>query len=116
MTTYGWKLMAELHGPGELVRQAVAAEAAGCDFVAISDHFHPWLGDHDHSPFAWSVLGAVAHATERVGIATGLTCPIGRVNALAEHSESFGHAVLTRPQNGRLEQKLGNHFAPRFPR
>jgi G6PDH family F420-dependent oxidoreductase len=78
MTSYGWKLMAELHGPGELVRQAVAAEVAGCEFVAISDHFHPWLGDHHHSPFAWSVLGAVAHATERVGIATGLTCPIGR--------------------------------------
>jgi len=41
MTTYGWKLMAELHGPSELVRQAVAAEAAGVEFVAISDHFHP---------------------------------------------------------------------------
>jgi len=78
VTSYGWKLTAELHGPGELVRQAVAAEEAGCSFVAISDHYHPWLPEHDHSPFAWAVLGAVAHATERIGLATGLTCPIGR--------------------------------------
>ncbi len=77
MTRFGLKLMAELRGPRELVDHAVLADGSGFDFVAISDHIHPWLGDHDHSPFAWSVLGAVAHATERVELATGLTCPIG---------------------------------------
>lgn len=78
MTTYGYKLMGELHGAAALVDQAVAAEEAGLDFVAISDHIHPWLPEHEHSPFAWSVLGAVAQATERIELATGLTCPIGR--------------------------------------
>ena len=78
MTTYGFKLMCELHGPSALVEQAVAAEQAGLEFVAISDHIHPWLPEHEHSPFAWSVLGAVAQATERIELATGLTCPIGR--------------------------------------
>lgn len=78
MTTYGYKLMCELHGAPALVEQAVAAEDAGLDFVAISDHIHPWLPEHEHSPFAWSVLGAVAQATERIELATGLTCPIGR--------------------------------------
>ncbi|MFF4174178.1 TIGR03557 family F420-dependent LLM class oxidoreductase [Streptomyces sp. NPDC001744] len=71
----GYKLSAEAFGPGELVRQAVAAEAAGFDFVEISDHFHPWLDNQGHSPFAWTVLGAIAARTERIGLATGVTCP-----------------------------------------
>ncbi|HYC01517.1 MAG TPA: TIGR03557 family F420-dependent LLM class oxidoreductase [Candidatus Limnocylindrales bacterium] len=78
MTHFGYKLMTETHGPRDLVENAVAAERAGFDFVSISDHFHPWLQSHGHSPFAWSVLGAIAHATKTVGICTGLTCPIIR--------------------------------------
>ena len=78
MPEFGLKLMSELRAPEALVRQAVDAEARGLDFVAISDHIHPWLGDHDHSPAAWPVLGAVADRTERVEIATGITCPILR--------------------------------------
>lgn len=78
MAKFGYKLMTEEHGPKALVENSVRAEAAGFDFVAASDHFHPWLQAQGHSPFAWSVLGAVAHATSTVGIATGLTCPILR--------------------------------------
>ncbi len=78
MTKFGYKLMTEEHGPSALVENAVAAEAAGFDFVAASDHFHPWLRAQGHSPFVWSVLGAIAHATKTIGIATGLTCPIIR--------------------------------------
>ncbi|MBF0663043.1 MULTISPECIES: TIGR03557 family F420-dependent LLM class oxidoreductase [unclassified Rhodococcus (in: high G+C Gram-positive bacteria)] len=72
---FGYKLAAEAFGPAELVRQAVAAEAAGFDFVEISDHYHPWLDVQGHSPFAWSVLGAIAARTDTVGLATGVTCP-----------------------------------------
>lgn len=75
---FGYKLMSETTGPRELVRYAQLAEEAGFDFVGISDHYLPWLESHGHSPFAWSVLGAIAETTERVGIATGLTCPIIR--------------------------------------
>lgn len=78
MTKFGYKLMTEEHGPKALVQNAVLAEAAGFDFVSISDHFHPWLEAQGHSPFAWSVLGAIANATSSVGITTGLTCPIIR--------------------------------------
>jgi G6PDH family F420-dependent oxidoreductase len=70
--------MTEEHGPKALVENAVAAEAAGFDFVSISDHFHPWLEAQGHAPFAWSVLGAIAQATSTIAIATGLTCPIIR--------------------------------------
>jgi len=118
MTTYGWKLMAELHGPSELVRQAVAAEAAGVEFVAISDHFHPWISEHEHSPFAWSVLGAVAHATETVGIATGLTCPIFRYHpavvaqaAATVATMSDGRFTLAVGAGERLNEHVtGEHF------
>ena len=49
---------------------AVAAEEAGFDFLVISDHYHPWLTCQSHSAFAWSVLGAVAQATDRIELAT----------------------------------------------
>lgn len=78
MAKFGYKLMTEEHGPKALVDNALLAESAGFDFVSISDHFHPWLEAQGHSPFAWSVLGAIAHATSTIGITTGLTCPIIR--------------------------------------
>lgn len=88
---FGYKLMSETTGPRELVRNARLAEDAGFDFVALSDHYLPWLESHGHSPFAWSVLGAIAETTERVGIATGLTVP------------SF---VITRPSLRRQRRLL----------
>src|SRR5687767_14462325 len=78
MAQFGYKLMTETTDPRTLVRNARLAEEAGFDFVSISDHFHPWLESHGHSPFAWSVLGAIAETTEKIGISTGLTCPIMR--------------------------------------
>jgi G6PDH family F420-dependent oxidoreductase len=74
----GYKLAAEAFGPKELVRQAVLAERAGFDFVEMSDHYHPWLDVQGHSPFAWTVLGTIAAKTERIGLATGVTCPTVR--------------------------------------
>lgn len=97
MTRFGLKLMSELRGPRQLVDHAVAAEEAGFDFVAISDHIHPWLPEHDHSPYAWSVLGAVAQATERLDLATGLTCPIGRYHpAIVAHAAATVGALTDR--------------------
>lgn len=78
MTKFGYKLMTEEHGPKALIANSVLAEQAGFDFLSISDHFHPWLEAQGHAPFAWSVLGGIAHATARIGITTGLTCPIIR--------------------------------------
>jgi G6PDH family F420-dependent oxidoreductase len=78
MPRFGYTLYCEGNAPGDLVRQAVAAERAGFDFAAISDHYHPWLPEQQHAAFAWSVLGAVAQATERIELATMVTCPIVR--------------------------------------
>jgi len=78
MIKLGYKLMSEEHGPKDLVRNLVAAEQAGFDLAAISDHFSPWVEEQGHAPLAWSVLGALAQATSRIGLMTGVTCPIMR--------------------------------------
>src|SRR5918995_4093858 len=67
--------MCELHHPDDLLTQAARAEEVGFDFVTISDHIHPWLYSHHHSPYAWSVLGALAAQTERVELVSLVTCP-----------------------------------------
>lgn len=72
---YGYTLYCEGNGPRSLIDQAVMAEQAGFDFLVISDHFHPWLDEQEHAGFAWSILGAVAQATERIELATMVTCP-----------------------------------------
>ena len=74
----GYKLIAESYSPQELVRQTVRAEEVGFDFVEISDHFHPWFDSQGHSGFAWSILAAAAAKTERIELATGVTCPFIR--------------------------------------
>jgi G6PDH family F420-dependent oxidoreductase len=71
----GYKLATEAFGPKEIVEQAVLAERAGFDFVELSDHYHPWLEAQGHSGFTWSMLGSMAQATSRIGLATGVTCP-----------------------------------------
>jgi G6PDH family F420-dependent oxidoreductase len=78
MIKLGYKLMSEEHGPADLVRNAARAEQAGFDFAAISDHFSPWIEEQGHAPLAWSVLGAIANATSRIGLMTAVTCPIMR--------------------------------------
>ena len=71
----GYKLATEAFGPKEIVEQTRLAEQAGFDFVELSDHYHPWLEAQGHSAFTWSMLGTMAAATTRIGLATGVTCP-----------------------------------------
>src|SRR5205807_9447445 len=71
-------MMCEQSPPDRLVRDLVKAEAAGFDFSVISDHYQPWLDSQGHSGYAWSILGAAAQATERIGLMTYVTCPILR--------------------------------------
>ena len=71
----GYKLSTEGFGPTEIVRQAVAAEAAGFDFVEMSDHFHPWLTSQEHSANTWVLMGMLAAKTSTIGLVTGVTCP-----------------------------------------
>src|SRR6202000_1190280 len=81
MTEFGYTMMCEQSPPDALVRDIQRAEAAGFDFSQISDHFQPWLIEQGHSPYAWSVLGAAAAVTERIGLMTYVTCPTIRYQA-----------------------------------
>jgi G6PDH family F420-dependent oxidoreductase len=78
MVSIGYTIMGEQAGPKQLVADAVRAEEVGFDFLAASDHVSPWLDEQGHSPYTWSVLGAVAQATERVDLMTYVTCPTMR--------------------------------------
>ena len=80
MTSFGYTLSSEEHAPADLVANARRAEEMGFDFLSISDHFHPWVGAQGHSPFVWSVLGAIARVTEQVQVGVGVSCPIMRVH------------------------------------
>src|SRR3954452_8263333 len=77
----GYTLSCEEFGPRVLSAQAVRAERAGFEFAGISDHYHPWVGKQGNSPFVWGVLGAVAQATEPLGLITGVTCPTTRIHS-----------------------------------
>ncbi|MGH8944611.1 MAG: TIGR03557 family F420-dependent LLM class oxidoreductase [Acidimicrobiia bacterium] len=104
MLKYGLTLASEEHPPEHLVDTARAAEGAGFDFVSISDHFHPWLGVQGHSPFVWSVLGAIAEATDEIEVAVGVTCPTVRM-----HPVINAHAAATtaRLLEGRFTWGVG---------
>jgi coenzyme F420-dependent glucose-6-phosphate dehydrogenase len=76
----GYKLASEEQEPNALVRYAGLAEEHGFGFALISDHFHPWIDRQGQSPFVWSVIGAIAHTTERLRLGTAVTCPTVRVH------------------------------------
>jgi coenzyme F420-dependent glucose-6-phosphate dehydrogenase len=76
----GYHLSAEEHDSRSLVANAVEAERRGFTYAFVSDHFHPWLPEQGHSPFVWSLLGAMAEATEDLHLLTGVTCPTIRIH------------------------------------
>lgn len=95
MIEIGYKLCSEEHGPRDLVRFARRAEEAGFTFAMISDHFHPWVDRQGESPFVWGVLGAVAQATERLRVGTGVTCPTMRIHpAIIAHAAATAAALM----------------------
>jgi G6PDH family F420-dependent oxidoreductase len=80
MTTWGYTLSSEEHGPRRLAENAKVAEDEGFEFLTVSDHFHPWTESQGHSPFAWTTVAAASTLTSRVRIGTGVTCPILRTH------------------------------------
>lgn len=102
---FGYTLMTEQSGPKELVSYAVDAERIGFDLLVSSDHYSPWLTTQGHAPYAWTVLGAVAHATSRVELATYVTCPIQRYHPAVVAQRAATLQVLA---DGRFLLGLGS--------
>lgn len=90
--------------PETLVEHAVLAEQVGFDGILVSDHFHPWVDDHSASGFAFSTIGAMAQATNRVRITTGVTSPLFRYHPAVVAQAA---ATLDRLSNGRFDLGVG---------
>jgi G6PDH family F420-dependent oxidoreductase len=101
----GYKLATEALTPQEVVEQTVLAERAGFDFVELSDHYHPWLESQGHSGFTWTMLGAMAARTERIGLATGVTCPMVRYHPAIIAQAAATTALLS---DGRFVLGIGS--------
>src|SRR4051794_26908303 len=80
MANIGIFLSCEEQTAKRLVDIAVKAEQAGFSDFWISDHFHPWVDAQGESPFVWSVIGAIAAATQRATVTTAVTCPTVRLH------------------------------------
>ncbi len=114
----GYFLSSEEFGPRELVRQAKLAEDAGFHGLWISDHFHPWNDEQGNSPFVWSVIGALAEATD-LPVTTGVTCPTIRIHPAIIAQAAATSAALLGPGRFNLgvgtgealnEHVLGDHW------
>src|SRR5437763_5788535 len=101
----GYFLSCEEFGPREPVRQARLAEEAAFDGLWISDHFHPWNDAQGHSPFVWSLIGALSQATSQMKVTTAVTCPTMRL-----HPAIVAHAAATSAvaMEGRFALGLGS--------
>lgn len=75
---FGYKASAEQFGPRDLVEYAVAAEQAGLDSVAVSDHFQPWRHSTGHAPYSLAWLAAVGERTKHITLGTSVLTPTYR--------------------------------------
>jgi TAT-translocated FGD2 family F420-dependent dehydrogenase len=89
----------------ELLDFGAAAEQAGFDLLATSDHFQPWQDNQGHSGAAWSMLGALSQRTQRAWIGPTVTCPILRYHP-AVVAETF--ATLSALAPGRVFLGVGS--------
>ncbi len=104
MTSFGYTMMTEQARPDQLVRDLQQAEQAGFDFSVCSDHYQPWLDAQGHSGYAWSILGAAAQATERIGLMTYVTCPTFRYHPAVVAQKAATLQILS---GGRFRLGLG---------
>ena len=107
MTALGYTLSSEEHGPRDLVTYAQRAESVGFDFCSISDHYHPWVEAQGHSPFVWSVLGAIAATTtrhrclDRRDLSVGPHASSGRGSGRGHHVIAARRPLLVRCRHRR---------------
>jgi G6PDH family F420-dependent oxidoreductase len=101
----GYFLACEEWSPRELIEQAVKAQRAGFEGLWISDHFHPWNDEQGHSPFVWSVIGAIAQATDNMHVTTAVTCPTIRTHPAIIAQAAATSAVML---DGRFSLGVGS--------
>jgi len=102
--TFGYHAEAEGHPPSELLKLALQAHHSGFEFIAISDHFHPWFHTKASSCFALSWISAAAATVPKVKLGPMVSAAIGRYNpALIAHA----FATMDEMYPGRFFLGLG---------
>jgi TAT-translocated FGD2 family F420-dependent dehydrogenase len=101
----GFMLAHEQFPVTELVALGVAAEQAGFDLLATSDHLQPWQANERHAGQAWVTMSALGERTHRVWIGPTVTCPTFRYNP-AVVAEGF--ASLSQLYPGRIFLGIGS--------
>ncbi len=104
MTKFAYFCGHEQWHPEQLVEHAIRAEKAGFDMVVVSEHFHPWVDDESAAGFAFSTIGAMAQATEKIEFATGVTTPLFRYHPGVVAQAA---ATLDRLSGGRFTLGVG---------
>lgn len=104
MTAFYYFCGHEQWQPETLVKHAVIAEEAGFDGVVVSEHFHPWVDDESAAGFAFSTLGAMAQATSRIRLVTGVTTPLFRYHPGVVAQAA---ATIDRISGGRFDLGVG---------
>jgi G6PDH family F420-dependent oxidoreductase len=92
----GFMLPHEQFDVRQLVDFGVAAENAGFDFVAMSDHFQPWQNNEGHAGMAWVTMAALGQKTHRIRMGTTVTCPTYRYSP-AVVAEGFASLSILHP-------------------
>jgi G6PDH family F420-dependent oxidoreductase len=113
-------LSSEEHDPRELVRQAVHAEAIGISTAMISDHLRPWTRAQGHSPHVWTVIGAIAQATDMIEVGTGVVALVERHHPIEVAQAAATAAVMSHERfflGVGLGERLNEQaFGQRWPR
>jgi len=91
--------------PEELVKHAKLAEEVGFDGLFVSEHFNPWVADAGKAGFAFATLGAIAQATQKISLMTGVTTPLFRYHPAIVAQAA---ATIDRLSNGRFTLGVGN--------
>lgn len=92
----GFQLASEQFTIPQLVELGIAAERAGFDLLAFSDHLQPWQANEGHSSQAWITMSAIGQRTNRIRMGTTVTCPTFRYNP-AVVAEGFASLSLLYP-------------------
>ena len=101
----GFMLAHEQFPVAQLIEFGIAAEQAGFDLLATSDHLQPWQTNEGHSGAAWATMGALSQRTSRVWMGTTVTCPTFRYNP-AVVAEAFVTLASLAP--GRIFLGVGS--------
>jgi F420-dependent hydroxymycolic acid dehydrogenase len=101
----GFQLAHEQFPVPELVDLGIAADQAGFDLLAVSDHFQPWQANEGHSGQAWVTMSAIGQRTKRIRMGTTVTCPTFRYNP-GVVAEAFASLSLLYP--GRIFLGVGS--------